>query len=63
MVDRIGETTEAMAEAIDIETITKTNTKINTGVKKMATAVTDITADEVEAAVDGVEVAVWILRC
>lgn len=63
MVDRIGVTTEAMAEVIDIEMITKINTRINTDVKKMATAVTDIIADEVEAAVDGVEAAVWILRC
>ena len=62
MVDRIGVTTEAMAEVIDIETITKNNIRINTDGKKMATGVTDITADEVEAEVDGVEVAVWILR-
>ncbi len=63
MVDRIGVTTGAMAEVIDIVMITKNNIRINTDGKKMATGVTDITADEVEAEVDGVEVAVSILRC
>jgi hypothetical protein len=62
MVDRTGVTTGVMAGAIDIEMITRTSTRINTDVKKMATGVTDITADEVEAGVEGVEVAAWTLR-